>query len=250
MGIRRKAVVANEMVKCRFFSLERRKEGAVMIKGALFDMDGLLFDTEALALQGWLSAAKKYNYPITVETVNYIRGTNVAYSRDYFQKQFGDAVDYELARKERTDYVNRSIEENGVPLKEGVMELLTYLKEEKIKCAVATSTHENLAQKYLMKAGIYDYFDAWVYGDGIKKGKPDPEIFITAAKSLGLPCEECVVFEDSPHGIKAAHSAGCKVIAVPDLTEIEGETLLLVDACVTTLRDAKEKMIEWTKKKE
>ena len=104
--------------------------------------------------------------------------------------------------------------------------------------AVATSTHQQTAEKYLKKAQVYEYFDQYVYGDMISKGKPDPEIFQVAAGKLSLSTRECIAFEDSPHGITAAKAAECKVIAVPDLTPIEGEILAMVDAYCKNLRVA------------
>ncbi|BBF43407.1 pseudouridine-5' phosphatase [Lachnospiraceae bacterium KM106-2] len=196
-----------------------------MIKGAIFDMDGLMFDTERLAKQGWLSAAKQLNYPITEEMIDHIRGTNVAYSKKLFLTTYGEKVDYDLARKVRTDYVNEWIEEHGVPIKKGLKELLSYLKEKEIPCAVATSTHRELATKYLKMAGVFDYFTEVVFGDEVSKGKPDPEIFLTAASKLGVSCKDCIILEDSPHGIKAGFAAGAKVIGIEDLTPLAKESL-------------------------
>lgn len=209
-----------------------------MIKGAIFDMDGTMFDTEALSLEGWLCAAEKYHYPITKEVVDQIRGTNIMYSRALFAKLYGDTVDYDIARLTRTKYIEGYIEEHGVPVKEGLFELLEYLKQHHIKIAVATSTQKEAAEKYFKLANVYEYFDALVYGDMVTKGKPNPDIFQLAAKKLGLCEKECVVFEDSPNGIMAANAAGCKVIAIPDLTPIEGEILKFVDVCCKNLRTA------------
>lgn len=209
-----------------------------MIKGAIFDMDGLMFDTERLSLKGWLYAGEKYGYPITSELIDEIRGTNTAYSKALFQERFGDLVDYDLARRERTKYMDDFIEKHGVPVKEGLIELLEFLKTSGIKMAVATSTNKELAEKYLKMAGIYSYFHATVYGNQVKKGKPDPEIFLTAAKQLNLSPKECVVFEDSPHGIAAGHAAGCMVVAIPDMAPIACEYLDIIDYKFDTLRGA------------
>ena len=208
-----------------------------MITGALFDMDGLMFDTERIAQEGWAQAAKQLGYPITEEVSRHIVGTNQAYSRAYFFELFGDKVDYDKARKVRTDYLNAYIQKNGVPIKKGLLELLTFLKENHIPACVATSTSKELAESYLKKAGVYHYFSAGVYGDMIQNSKPHPEIFLTAAGLLNRPPEECAVLEDSKNGIKAGAAAGCRVIAVPDLIPLK-EVLPLTSVCCSDLSEA------------
>ena len=214
-----------------------------MVRGILFDMDGLMFATEQLSTEGWMKAASQLDYPITLDFIKKFRGTNIAYSRALFQREFGEQVDYDLARQIRTDSMNEHIEKNGVPIKEGLLELLDYLKDNGLKSAVATSTHQAIAEVYLKKAGVFDYFDVHVYGDGISKGKPDPEIFQVAAGMLALPTAECVVLEDSPNGIIAGDAAGCQVIAVPDITEIEENVMNKTTACCRDLRE----VIDWIK---
>lgn len=209
-----------------------------MRKGAIFDMDGLMFDTEKLANEGWLQAASELNYPITEETVSKIRGTNVATSKEIFKKDFGEKVDYEAARTVRTRYVNEKIETEGVPVKPGLFELLQYLKDHHWKLAVATSTERKTAESYLKKAGVYDFFDKLVFGDEVENGKPAPDIFIHAAKSLSLTPEDCVVFEDSPNGIKAACRAKTKIIGVQDLSVFDEKIIKLLTYNCKTLEDA------------
>lgn len=206
-----------------------------MIKGVIFDMDGLMFDTERLSKQGWLAAAEQLDYPITEEMIDHIRGTNTAYSKQLFLETYGTAVDYDLARKARTDYVNEIIHKKGVPIKKGLKELLSYLNNNHIPCAVATSTHRKLATEYLKMAGVYDSFTEVIFGDEVSRGKPDPEIFLKAADKLGVSPKECIVLEDSPHGIRAGFAAGASVVAIPDLTPITGEMRSLTVACCNDL---------------
>lgn len=209
-----------------------------MIKGAIFDMDGLMFDTERLALDGWLSAAKALKYPITAITVSKIRGVNVETSRQIFKEEFGDTVDYDAAKKYRDEYVEHYIDDNGVPVKAGLLVLLKYLKESNVKMAVATSSNRRVAEKYLKHAMVYDFFDALCFGDEVKNGKPAPDIFLKAAEKLALKPEECVVFEDSPHGIKAAYGAKTKIVGVQDMTEFDESVLKMLDYDCKTLGDA------------
>lgn len=200
-------------------------------------MDGLMLDTERLSTDGWMKAAARMDYPITLDFIKKFRGTNIAYSRALFQKEFGDRVDYDLARSIRTESMNEYIDEHGVPVKTGLFQLLEYLKNHDMKIAVATSSHQAIAEDYLKKAGVFDYFNVHVYGDKISKGKPDPEIFLKAADMLSLPASECVVLEDSPNGIIAGDAAGCKVIAVPDITELDDRVMGMTAACCKDLSE-------------
>nr|WP_297933220.1 HAD family phosphatase [uncultured Lachnoclostridium sp.] len=209
-----------------------------MIQGAIFDMDGLMFDTERLSNEGWLQAAKELNYPITAITVAKIRGTNIATSKQIFKKEFGNTVDFEAALDVQHRYIDKVIEENGVPVKPGLFVLLKYLKENGIKLAVATSTARERAERFLKKALVYEYFDTLAFGDEVKNGKPAPDIFLLAAEKLSLHPENCVVFEDSPHGIKAAYGAKTKVIGVQDLAEFDETVYKMLNYDCKTLSDA------------
>ena len=209
-----------------------------MIQGAIFDMDGLMFDTERLSNEGWLQAAKELNYPTTAITVAKIRGTNIATSKQIFKKEFGNTVDFEAALDVQHRYIDKVIEENGVPVKPGLFVLLKYLKENGIKLAVATSTARERAERFLKKALVYEYFDTLAFGDEVKNGKPAPDIFLLAAEKLSLHPENCVVFEDSPHGIKAAYGAKTKVIGVQDLAEFDETVYKMLNYDCKTLSDA------------
>ena len=187
-----------------------------MINGIIFDMDGLMFDTERLSTTGWLQTAEKLNIDLTIDFINSYKGTSAFYSKQLFKNRFGDDFDYEYARGIRTEYMDLVINESGVPIKKGLKELLSYLKENHILAAVATSTNQLLGEKYLKMAGVYEYFTAVIYGDTVLKSKPEPEIFLKASQAIGVAPEECFVLEDSPAGIRAGYAAGIKVIHIPD----------------------------------
>ncbi|MDF2595301.1 MAG: phosphoglycolate phosphatase [Clostridia bacterium] len=196
-----------------------------MIRAAIFDMDGLMFDTEHLAFEGWMKAAKELNYPITPEVIALLRGRNIKASKALFEELFGNNVDYDKARQIRTTYVIETIEKSGIPIKTGLLEMLSYLKQKQIKMAVATSTHKEQAIRFLELAGVTRYFDFCICGDMVTSGKPDPEIFLKAAEILDQKPENCVIFEDSPAGVEAGWQAGSKVVLIPDLTEPTQETV-------------------------
>ena len=129
----------------------------------------------------------------------------------------------------------RLVDENGVPKKPGIDELLTYLKDNGIKCAVASSTSKAVAEDLLKRADIYKYFSAGVFGNMVANGKPAPDIFIEAARRLDIPCGECMCLEDSHNGIRAGHSAGMVTVMVPDMLPPNEEILQKVYAVANDL---------------
>ncbi len=136
--------------------------------------------------------------------------------------------------------VNTILEENGIDLKKGLFELFGFLREKGIKIAVATATPRERTLKYLEKIQILSYIDAIVCGDMVTTGKPAPDIYLTAAKELGLPPEEGAAFEDSPNGIKSAYSAGCHAVMIPDMTPPDEEIMPMLSGVYDNLEDAVE----------
>ena len=132
------------------------------------------------------------------------------------------------------------VAEEGVDLKPGVHELLAHLKEKRIKTAIATSSPLERTLLYLTSVGLQDSFDELVSGYMVEKGKPEPDIFLYAAQKLGIEPEYCMVLEDSPAGILAAHRAGCKPVLVPDQDEPDCETMALLYAKAERLDKVKD----------
>lgn len=194
-----------------------------MIKGVIFDMDGLMFNTEWLSTVMWEKAGAEAGVIVTKEFVDTCRGKNSNDIRKLFLEKFGPEFDYDTARNKRHQYMREYMEKNGVPKKEGLVELLTYLKEHGIGVALATSTGREMAKWMLRDAGVYEYMNAFAFGDEVVRSKPDPEIFIKAARALGLEPAECVVLEDSGPGIIAGKAAGGYVIHIPDMMVLSDE---------------------------
>lgn len=188
-----------------------------MLKGVLFDMDGLMFDTERIGLMGWLEAGRQLDIPITPELVAQLRGTGVAQCRAIFNAAIPGAH-YDEARALRLAFARAYIRENGLPVKEGLYELLEWLRERGIPMALATSTDRERALGYLDMAEVRPYFQAVVFGTEVANPKPAPDIFLAAAAQLGADPADCAVLEDSPNGLTAAKAAGCRAVFVPDLT--------------------------------
>ncbi|MBO6116425.1 MAG: HAD family phosphatase [Ruminococcus sp.] len=209
-----------------------------MIKGAVFDMDGLMIDTEKLYLLYWKKAAADFGYDMKDEHVYAIRSLARKYSIPMLKSFFGEDFPTEEVRARRTELINAHIEKNGIDLKKGLFELLNWLKDHGVKLAVATATPRERATLYLRKINALDLFDTVVCGDMIANGKPAPDIYLTAARELDLPPEQCAAFEDSPNGIKAAHAAGCHAIMIPDMTPPDDEITPLLSAVYPDLAQA------------
>lgn len=206
-----------------------------MIKGAIFDMDGLMLDTEKLLVRFWHQAAAEFGYDMTFENVLSIRSLSSKYSVPFLKGIFGEQFEFTEIRARRIELMNSYIDENGFEIKKGLYTLLDYLKSNNYKIAVATATDNERAAKYLKKAGVYEKFDEIICGNMVSRGKPEPDIYLTAAEKLKLEPNECAALEDSPNGIKSAYAAGCSVIMIPDLSQPDDEVRPMLSAVYESL---------------
>lgn len=208
-----------------------------MIRGVLFDMDGLMFDTERIGYEGWKYAGCKLGIDISDELIASFRGTGEKEKRRLFENAIGRAADYETAFSLRSDYAEEWIEKNGIPVKYGLENLLKYLENAGIKAIVATSSPQKKANSYLKKAHVYNYFETVVCGEQVEHAKPAPDIFLKGVKYLGVSPEECLVLEDSRNGLEAAKAAGCKAIVIPDMSPAPAQGEGLWDKKAVTLEE-------------
>jgi HAD superfamily hydrolase (TIGR01509 family) len=208
------------------------------IKGAIFDMDGLMLDTEKLLVRFWREAAARFGYEMSVQNVLDIRSLSSKYSIPKLKGIFGEDFPFQDVRALRIELMNAYIDEHGFEVKRGLFELLGYLRENGYLIAVATATARDRAERYLSRINALGYFDAVICGDMVTNGKPDPDIYLTAAAELGLPPEECAALEDSPNGIRSASSAGCATIMIPDLTQPEEDIMPMLSAVYPSLDEA------------
>lgn len=203
---------------------------SITVEAILFDMDGLVLDTEKLYTRFWQEAANALGYPMTKEQALGMRSLNRGAGLAKMQSYFGPSVDYDLIRGKRIEMMDAFVEKEGVTLKPGIHELLAYLKKQGIKTAIATSSPLERTVLYLTSVGLEKSFDELVSGYMVEKGKPEPDIYLYAAKKLGVSPGNCMVLEDSPAGILAAHRAGCLPVMIPDQDEPEEATEKLLYA--------------------
>jgi HAD superfamily hydrolase (TIGR01509 family) len=189
------------------------------IKLVIFDMDGLMFDTERLAKKFWMEASEKFNHKIDDKIFEKTIGLNVNKTREIYKEYYGNKFPYEEIRAEKNKLERNYISSNGVPFKEGLIELLEYLKKIKLEVALATSTGKERTELLLNASGIKKYFDVITYGDEIQNSKPHPDIFLETCKKAGCQPENCIVLEDSENGVKGAYRAGMLTIMIPDMIE-------------------------------
>lgn len=187
------------------------------IHAAIFDMDGTLFDTETLRFKTLQQASKELTgQEFSNEYLVSCLGLSVENAAALAQQQYGDIAYAEI--RQRADQLELEfIREHGVPVKKGLLQVLERLRQSGLRMAVATSSRRSIAEEYLINAGVYKFFDLLVCGDEVKSGKPDPEIFLTAAQQLSVEPEHCLMIEDSANGIAAAHAAVGKTVLIQDI---------------------------------
>lgn len=209
-----------------------------MLSGAIFDMDGLMFDSEHLVYKIWQEMLTTDGYSYSPDIFKQTIGLRRNSSEKIYKSIFGQDFDYDgYKEKSHNIFIDRVVRE-GVPVKKGLYEILEYLKMQDFKIALATSTSSQTAIRLLKMAGVYEYFDALVCGDDVKHGKPHPEVFLTAAKQLGLAPQCCAAFEDSINGIKSAYSAGMTTFMVPDFLQPTSEIMPMIDFLCRDLSQA------------
>ena len=194
-----------------------------MIKGVISDMDGVMLDSEKLYVRFWCEAAQSLGFPMKKEHALGIRSLARVFAVKKLQGWFGTEFDYDSVLNKRIELMDKYVAENGIEAKSGAKELLIWLKQNGYKTALATATPVDRASLYLKQVGLLEFFDVICSAREVKRGKPEPDIYLLAAKRLGLAPGECMALEDSQNGVRSAFAAGCKTVLVPDLDNPENE---------------------------
>lgn len=207
------------------------------IRGVLFDMDGLVLDTEILYSRFWREACDAFGFTMSYQQSLKMRALNRQAGSDMLKSFFGPTADYTAIRQERIRRMETFVTEEGVSAKDGIPELLDTLREKGIRTAIASSSPPERIEAYLTGVGLLDKFDKLCSGYQVAHGKPEPDIFLYGAESLGLPPEECLALEDSYAGLLSARRAGCLPVLIPDLDPPSEQTLPLVYAVAKSGRE-------------
>ena len=204
------------------------------------DMDGVIFDSERATMSCWLELAEKYGIENIEESFLTCTGTTMARTREIMLERYGDSFPYDEYAKEASLMYHSKYDGGRLPMKKGVIELLTFLKDEGKKIALASSTRRQTVVGQLKDAGILDYFDAVICGDMVEKSKPAPDIFLKACEEINVLPEKTYGIEDSYNGIRAAYAGKLRPIMVPDLLPENDEMEKLAEVILEDLLKVKD----------
>lgn len=205
------------------------------ISGVLFDMDGLVLDSEILYTRFWREAAHSLGYPMTVQQSLGMRSLGKKLGQPYLESLFGPGVDYTVMREKRIALMERYVQIHGIAPKPGIYELMDFLNEHHIPAAITSSSPMENIRSHLEKANLLHRFQALCSGHEVPNGKPAPDIYLLGAKELGLDPGNCLALEDSPTGIRAAYAADCLPVMIPDLDQPGQDTKALLFAKADSL---------------
>lgn len=185
-----------------------------MITALIFDFDGLLVDTETPAFESWRSLYREHGLELTLDLWQTALGTDTGFNAlEHLAELVGESFDrVEIAARRRAAKHALSVEQQLLP---GVLTILEQARELGLPCAVASSSGREWVEGWLRHHDIFDQFACVRTADDVEHTKPSPDLFLSAAACLGATPENCLVFEDSPNGLLAAHAAGMRAVAVP-----------------------------------
>ena len=188
-----------------------------MIKAIIFDMDGLMIDSERVTFECYQERLKDMNLTMDEEFYKTLLGKPIKGIYQRFYDVYGNDFPIENVIQDVHQLMAERFETEGVPVKKGLVELLHYLKDNNYKTIVATSSNRDRVDKILAQAKITEFFDDSICGDEVTKGKPNPEVFLKSCQKLGVNVDEAIVLEDSEAGIQPSYDANIKVICIPDM---------------------------------
>lgn len=208
-------------------------------KAVIFDMDGIIFDSERIILDCWKIIANRYKIPDIETTYMSCIGINSINAKHTMLNHYGNSFDFDTYQAEVSSIFHSKYGSGCLPMKPGVIEILSALKEHQIPIALASSTKQDVVIKELSAAGIISYFCKIICGDMIQNSKPAPDIFLKACEELQMPPQDIYAIEDSYNGIRSAHAAGLHPIMVPDLAKPTKEIEQMAEVILPTLLEVK-----------
>lgn len=206
----------------------------------LFDMDGVIFDSERALMGCWLELAEERGLRDMEAVYRRCIGVTLPVTGGILREAYGEDFPWREFRQESTRRYLARYGGGKLPVKPGARELLRSLNGRGIPLALASSTEGAMVRRWLEEAGLLPCFDRIVSGDMVSHSKPHPEIFLTAAAALGVDPADCLVIEDSYNGVRAASAAGMRPVMVPDLLAPDGEMDSLAEAILPDLRAVRE----------
>lgn len=212
----------------------------ILYKAVVFDMDGVIFDSERAVMQCWKEVASRHNIPDIEKAILACTGTTMVRTREIMLNLYGADFPYDEYARESSAIFHSRYDGGRLPMKPGVKELLTFLKEHNKKIALASSTRQQVVTDELRDAGIIEYFDRIICGDMVSRSKPAPDIFLKACEELNISPSDSYAIEDSYNGIRAAHAGGLHPIMVPDLLPADEEMQSLAEIVLPNLTSVKE----------
>ncbi len=215
-----------------------------MIQAVVFDMDGVIFDSERLVIECWKKVAGEKGFTGVEDVCCICLGTNDVQTRAKFLEVYGEDFPYDTYEREMAGLFHEKADGGQLPKKAGVDELLTFLKERGLKIALATSSKERTVRREIEEAGLLSYFDAIVCGDMIRRSKPEPDIYLKACECLQVEPENACAVEDSFNGVRSATRAGLSCIMVPDIKQPDEEMRELACCILPSLLEVKEYLKE------
>lgn len=216
-----------------------------MFSAAIFDMDGLLIDSERTIMNTWIAVGQELSVPVHPVDYAEIIGRSLPECHAMLARMFGAEPVFQEALARVRQRLHSPTTPPVFPLKPGVHDLLTTLVKAGVPCAVASSSSGQEIRSRLARVGVLDFFDAIAGGDEVARGKPDPAVYELAASRLGKSPGDCLAFEDSENGVLAAHRAGIRVVTVPDLKQPSVEVIGVSFAKLESLAHAIERVSTW-----
>lgn len=194
-----------------------------MIEAIVFDMDGILFDTERLSVESWIEVAERLGLPDIDTGVYGCIGLNRTDCRIFLKETYGQDFPYDYFREQTAAVFQRKMAKDGLPVMKGAGELLAWLQEKGLKVALASSTSHKTVESHLQQAGFTGFFQAVIGGDMVEHSKPQPDIYLKACQLLDVEPGNAAAIEDSPNGIRSAYAAGMLPVMVPNLVKPDPE---------------------------